>query len=88
MVNRWLLAVSLERLKFWLGCIWVELDIQVEDMVAESLGRPKRGNEESCSEWLRGCKELNWEIFVGLVVVSMDLRIMKRHTHKVNLGLP
>lgn len=88
MVNRCLLAVSLESLQLWTAGSWVELDVQVEDMVAESLRGAKRGEEKSCSERLGGCKELSWQIFVGLIDVSIAFYSQNPPTHKINLSFP
>lgn len=58
-VSQWLL-ISRRR------GISIDLNIDIEDVALETLRRTKRGKEECSLEWLRGRKELDWEVLLCL----------------------
>lgn len=66
MVDLLSLRISQWLLVRWRRRIGVELDIQIEDVVAESLGGAEGCEEEGRAEGLRGGEELDWEVFLGL----------------------
>lgn len=60
------LPVSQRLLVFWQRDIRVGLNFEVENMVAECLGRAEGGKEEGGAKRLTGQEELNREIFLCL----------------------
>ncbi len=66
MVDLAQLSVSQWLLVLWHRDIGVKFELEIENMVAESL-RPSEGSEEKCgSEWLGGFEELDWEVLLRL----------------------
>ena len=48
------------------GCVGVLLDINVEGIGNETLGRAKGPNDNSCVDRLRGHEELDGDVFLRL----------------------
>jgi len=58
-VSQWLLVL-------WQRDIGIKFELEIENMVAKSLGTSEGGEEKCGSEWLRGLEELDWEVLLRL----------------------
>lgn len=58
-ISQWLLV------SWWRG-IGIDLDVDIEDVALQALGRAEGSEKKSGLEMLRGSKELDWEVFLSL----------------------